>query len=104
MANDEPTQERIYVFVGSTDSEILMTSTEAVALYTDMKANRFKNPYRVGCFDSIWMMHVAVNLYNEDGLFADTFPLIDTMSNAGELYSVFGRKFDSNDYLRPDGR
>lgn len=40
----------------------------------------------------IWMMHLAVNLYNEKGMFADEFVLADHLSQAGESYSFFGRK------------
>jgi len=50
------------------------------------------------CHDSAWMLHVAVNLYNEEGLFADMFPLINTMTSTGEIYSFFGRKFNLDDY------
>jgi hypothetical protein len=50
------------------------------------------------------MMHVAINLYNEKGLFADGFPLLNNMSKSGEIYSFFGRKFDLNDYELPNNK
>jgi len=75
-----------------------MESTKALELYNDMKAFWVQNSTRAVISDSLWMMHVAINLYNEDGLFADTFPLIDTMGETGEIYSLFGKNFDLNDY------
>ncbi|MEW6324058.1 MAG: hypothetical protein AB1515_01580, partial [Nitrospirota bacterium] len=44
---------------------------------------------------------LAINLCNEEGLFADTFSLIDTMSTTGEIYSFFGKKFNLSDYELP---
>ena len=103
MTNEEPTQEKqkIQMFIGPVDKNVPMRLNDALAFYNDTKNKKHLNPYHIGCFDSILMMHVAVNLYNEDGLFADTFPLIDTMTTTGELYSLFGRKFDLNDYEFP---
>jgi hypothetical protein len=101
MAEQAPVGEEMRLFLGSKDGEVAMRPADAIALYANMKSNRFKNPYRVGCFDTLWMMHVAVNLYNAEGLFADAFPLIDAMSRTGELYSLFGRKFDLRDYTAP---
>lgn len=40
----------------------------------------------------IWMMHLAVNVYNEKGLFADEFTYADHASWAGESYSFLGRR------------
>ena len=97
--NDEPSQEKMFVFVGPTGKWTTMESTKALAMYKDMKSFWAKNTTQAVISDSLWMMHVAVNLYNEDGLFGDTFPLIDTMAETGEIYSLFGKKFDLNDYV-----
>ncbi len=40
----------------------------------------------------IWMLHLAVVVYNEKGLFADEFLYADHASQSGESYSFFGRK------------
>lgn len=40
----------------------------------------------------IWMMHLAVVVYNEKGLFADEFLYADHVSWAGESWSFFGRR------------
>jgi len=40
----------------------------------------------------IWMMHLAVNLYNEQGMFADVFPLVNYFSLLGSNYTFFGEK------------
>jgi hypothetical protein len=40
----------------------------------------------------IWMVHVAVNVYNPNGLFADEFQYPDVLSLSGDTYSFFGRK------------
>ena len=96
--NDEPSQEKMFVFVGPTGRWTTMESTKALAMYNDMKAFWAKNTTQAVISDSLWMMHVAINLYNEEGLFVDTFPLIDTMTETGEIYSLFGKKFDLNDY------
>ena len=98
---DEPTEGKILVFLGSTGTWIPMESTDALAMYNDMKAQWAQSVDPVIFSDSLWMMHVAINLYNEDGLFADTFPLIDTMAKTGEIYSFLGRKFDPEDYVLP---
>jgi len=97
--NDEPSQEKMFVFFGPTGSWTTMESTKALATYNDMKAFWAQNSTRAVISDSLWMMHVAINLYNENGLFADTFPLIDTMGETGEIYSLFGKNFDLNDYV-----
>ncbi|MBI3554124.1 MAG: hypothetical protein HY077_16630 [Elusimicrobia bacterium] len=39
----------------------------------------------------IWMMHAAVNFYNEEGLFADYFSCVDALSRSGKLRTFFGR-------------
>ena len=97
--NDEPSQEKIFVFVGPTGRWTTMESTKALAMYNDMKAFWTQNTTRAVISDSLWMMHVAINLYNEEGLFVDTFPLVDAMGETGEIYSLFGKKFDLNDYV-----
>ena len=100
MTNEEPTKEKesIYMFQGPKDKSVVMPLAEAVDYYNYYRSRIHMSPYQIGCFDSIWMMHVAINLYNEDGLFADTFPLIDTITTTSEIYSFFGKKFDLNDY------
>lgn len=40
----------------------------------------------------IWMMHLAVNVFNEKGLFADEFLYADHLSREGGSYSFFGRR------------
>ncbi|MBI3566285.1 MAG: hypothetical protein HY079_13900 [Elusimicrobia bacterium] len=40
----------------------------------------------------IWMMHLAVNVFNEKGLFADEFLYADHVSRTGESWSFLGRK------------
>jgi hypothetical protein len=97
-ANGEPTNKKIKMFVGPVDGPVDLQLNDALTFYNDTKSKKHLSPYRIGCFDSFWMMHVAINLYNENGLFADTFPLIDTMTKTGEIYSFFGRKFDLDDY------
>ncbi len=41
---------------------------------------------------SIWMMHFAVNMYNELGMFSDYFPYIDYLSAKTVTHSFFGKK------------
>jgi hypothetical protein len=96
--NDEPTEDKMLVFLGPLDKYVHLDPKIALLMYDDMKAEWAKSPYRLIVSDSLWMLHVAINLYNEDGLFADTFPLLDTMAKSGQIYSFFGRKFDLNDY------
>ena len=42
--------------------------------------------------DPIWMMHFAVNMYNEFGMFSDYFPYVDYLSSEALTYSFFGEK------------
>ena len=103
MTNNEPIKEdeALNMFVGFKDEWILMPFADAMTFYNGEKEWMHESPYKIGCFDSIWMIHVAVNLYNENGLFTDKFPLIDTMTQTGEIYSFFGKKFDIRDYELP---
>ena len=103
FTNDEPSgdQEEIRMIVGSADRMIPMPLRRALAYYDNVKRNKHTSPYEVVCSDTIWMMHIAINLYNEEGLFSDQFPLLNTMTQSGELYSFFGRKFDLTDYGKP---
>lgn len=39
----------------------------------------------------VWMMHLAVALYNQNGLFSDVFPLVDQLSDGDRSYSFYGR-------------
>jgi len=41
---------------------------------------------------SLWMMHLAINMYNEFGMFADYFPYVDYLSEEGIAHSFFGEK------------
>jgi len=41
---------------------------------------------------SIWMMHFAVNMYNEFGMFSDYFAYIDYLSAQKVTHSFFGKK------------
>ncbi len=38
----------------------------------------------------IWMMHLAVNVYNENGLFSDYFPYLNHLSREGLTFSFYG--------------
>jgi alpha-D-ribose 1-methylphosphonate 5-triphosphate diphosphatase PhnM len=83
ITDHEPTpeKERINLYLEYVGNEASVKLTDAIAFYSEVKNRMHTSPYRqIGCFDSMWMLHVAINLYNENGLFADTFPLIDTMS------------------------
>lgn len=67
---------------------VALTGVQLAARFAGEPCDR-PDERRVG---PIWMMHVAVPLYNEEGLFADEFPYADHLSWAGEGYSFFGRK------------
>ncbi|MDA1169507.1 MAG: hypothetical protein O3A36_04165 [bacterium] len=41
---------------------------------------------------SIWMMHFAINMYNEYGMFSDYFPYVDYLSANAITHSFFGEK------------
>lgn len=49
--------------------------------------------------DSIWMMHFAINMYNERGMFADVFPYVDYLSNKKITHSFYGEKIDDAEQL-----
>jgi len=42
--------------------------------------------------NSVWMMHFAVNMYNEFGMFADYFPYVDYLSEKAITHSFFGKR------------
>lgn len=44
----------------------------------------------------IWMMHFAVNIYNEKGLFADYFSYADDVSATNQSFTFFGRRVTSS--------
>ncbi len=102
--NNEPTDKKMLVFYEPLDTYLNLDPSEALSMYKDLKAQWAKDPRRVVISDALWMMHIAINLYNEEGLFTDVFPLIDTMAYTGDIYSFFGRKFDLNDYALPVSR
>ena len=104
ITSDEPTKKEINIPVGPLDKMMPMQSSDALDFYNDTKSKKHLSPHRVERHDSLWMMHVSVNLYNEDGLFADIFPLVDTMTTTGEIYSFFGRKLRFSDYVQPSGQ
>ena len=43
-----------------------------------------------GFVGPVWMLHVALNLHNERGMFSDSFPLLDYFSVTAAQYSFFG--------------
>ena len=45
--------------------------------------------YNVG---HIWMMHLAVNMYNDQGIFSDFFTYVDYLSVTGTTHSFYGKK------------
>ena len=57
----------------------------------DESCDEKRGDYRVG---DKWMMHVAVNLYNENGMFADRSPLLDYLSLTGTSYSFYGKRIE----------
>jgi len=92
MINYEPMEEEIAQF-NTPEGRVVSDWTIPKSLKVDQAGEAEKH-----CFDSIWMLHVAVNLYNENGLFSDRFPLINTMVSSGEVYSFFGRKYQPLDF------
>jgi len=40
----------------------------------------------------IWMMHFAVNMYNDFGMFSDSFTYIDYLSSEGITHSFYGKE------------
>lgn len=93
MVNYEPSDVEIHHF-HTPEGKKVVDWTIPKALQADQGSKQGDTR----CFDGVWMLHVAVNLYNEDGLFADSFPLINTMVEAGEVYSFFGRRYEPRDY------
>ena len=44
----------------------------------------------------IWMMHFAVNVYNEHGMFEDSFPYVNYASSKGVAHSFYGKEVSQN--------
>ncbi len=93
-----PKNKTIRLFVENLGIEVPMTLEQAKGIYAEVQKRKEGSAYEVDCLDSVWMLHVAVNLYNENGLFSDQFALINTMSKTGKIHSFFGRNFSLDDY------
>lgn len=76
---------------GHFHDENICVAVKGVQLATRFPSSKCDGPgeRRIG---PIWMMHLAVNVYNEKGLFADEFLYADHVSWTGRSYSFFGRE------------
>lgn len=86
------------IIKNKTDNAIHPTFSQSLNIFNSIENSELKmlddNCERDGgrTVDSIWMMHFAVNMYNELGMFVDYSYYINYLSSEGITHSFYGKR------------